>query len=159
MAARGRVYEAVVAAPFGRLGIQTRAGRLIAVDFMSARATLQAPRTELARRVCRELRAYFADPRHVIRLPLELKGSAHQRRVWRALARIPSGEIRSYGELAVRLRTSARAVGGACRANPVALVVPCHRVVAKSGLGGFMGRQSAAALGIKRWLLAHERRR
>ena len=159
MAPRARAYDAVIAAPFGRLGVRTHNDRLVDIDFVSARMPIQSPRSVFARRVCRELRAYFADGRHVIRLPLYLQGSEHQRRVWRALTRIPSGAVRSYGEIAKRLRSSARAVGGACRRNPIPIVVPCHRVVGKSGLGGFMGRQTGASLGIKRWLLAHERRR
>jgi methylated-DNA-[protein]-cysteine S-methyltransferase len=63
----------------------------------------------------------------------------------------------TYGELAQRLKSSARAVGNACRRNPIAIVVPCHRVVAASGDGGFMGKRTGHALAIKRWLLAHER--
>jgi methylated-DNA-[protein]-cysteine S-methyltransferase len=158
MARRTVTYDAVIAAPFGRLGIRTGDDRLLDIDFVSARVRLQAPAGAFARRVCRELRAYFADSRHAWKLPLGFEGSDHQRRVWRALARIPAGEVRSYGEIAKRLRSSARAVGGACRRNPIPIVVPCHRVVAAGGVGGFMGRQSGSALDVKRWLLAHERR-
>lgn len=158
MARRSRTFDAVIAAPFGRIGIRVRAGRLVEVDFLPARARLQPPRDAFARRVCRALRAYLADPRRPLRLPLALAGSEHQRRVWRALTRIPPGEVRSYGDIARRLGSSARAVGGACRRNPIPIVVPCHRVVATGGMGGFMGRSSGTALAIKRWLLAHEAR-
>lgn len=159
MALHPERYEAVIAAPFGRLGIRTFNDRLTEIDFLSARASPRPPRTAFGRRVCRELRAYFADAHHVIRLPLALSGSEHQRRVWRALTKIRPGAVRHYGEIADRLGSSARAVGGACRRNPIPIVVPCHRVVGKSGLGGFMGRQSGPPLAIKRWLLAHEHRR
>lgn len=158
MARRTGPYDAVIAAPFGRLGVRTDNNRLVDIDFAPARLPLKAPAHAFARRVCRELRAYFANPRHVFRLPLHLPGTEHQRRVWRALTRIPSGAVRSYGDVAKRLHSSARAVGGACRRNPVPIVVPCHRVVSHSGLGGFMGRRSGSALAVKRWLLAHERR-
>jgi methylated-DNA-[protein]-cysteine S-methyltransferase len=158
MARRPDAYDAVIAAPFGRLGIRTSGDRLLDIDFVSARVPLQPPAEAFARRACRELRAYFADPRHVPRVPVQLVGSLHQLRVWRALSRIPPGEVRSYGDLAGRLKSSPRAVGGACRRNPIPIVVPCHRVVSASGLGGFMGRRSGSALDIKRWLLAHERR-
>lgn len=158
MARRTRRYDAVIAAPFGRLGISTHQGRLRDIDFVSARVALRAPVDAFTRRVCDELRRYFADARHVPRLPLMLDGTEHQRRVWRALTRIPPGAVRSYGQLARQLRSSARAVGGACRSNPIPVVVPCHRVVSEGGIGGFMGRRSGAALKIKRWLLAHERR-
>jgi methylated-DNA-[protein]-cysteine S-methyltransferase len=158
VAARADVYDAVIAAPFGRVGIRTHGDRLVDIDFVSTRVSTRSPRTALAQRVCRELRAYFANPRHAMRLPIRLEGTGHQRRVWRALARIPAGEVRSYGEIAKGLRSSARAVGGACRSNPIPIVVPCHRVIGKRGLGGFMGEQSGSALGIKRWLLTHEQR-
>lgn len=157
MARRTDTYDAVIAAPFGRLGIRTSSDRLVNIDFVSARARLRPPASAFARRVCRELRAYLADSRHAFRVPVQVAGSAHQRRVWRALTRIPPGEVRSYGDLAERLKSSPRAVGGACRRNPIPIVVPCHRVVSAGGLGGFMGRQSGSALKIKRWLLAHER--
>jgi len=78
--------------------------------------------------------------------------------VWEAMQAIPAGETRTYGEIAAAIGSSARAVGGACGANPIPLVVPCHRVVASGGrLGGFMGaREEGFELAIKRWLLAHE---
>jgi len=74
------------------------------------------------------------------------------------MQRIPAGKTRTYGEVAQELHSSARAVGGACGANPIPLVVPCHRIVASGGsLGGFMGaREEGFELGIKRWLLEHE---
>jgi len=152
------VYDAVIAAPFGRIAIRTRLGRVTDIDFVSGRLPLKAPQSAFARRVCRILRAYISDSSRAIKLPLALEGSAHQRRVWRALIGIPAGEVRSYGEIARRLRSSPRAVGGACRTNPIPIGVPCHRVVAKHEIGGFMGQRSGSALAIKRWLLAHERR-
>ena len=71
---------------------------------------------------------------------------------------IPRGETRSYGELAKQLRSAAQAVGQACGANPLPIVIPCHRVVGKAGMGGFMKHGDGAPLDIKRWLLTHERR-
>jgi methylated-DNA-[protein]-cysteine S-methyltransferase len=74
------------------------------------------------------------------------------------MQRIDAGKTRTYGELADELRSSARAVGGACGANPIPVVVPCHRVIASGGrIGGFMGaKDEGFELGIKRWLLEHE---
>lgn len=150
-------YDAVIAAPFGRVGVRTEDGRVVDVGFLSARTPLKAPRDAFTRRICRALAQYFADSRRPLRLPLALHGSVHQQRVWRALTRIPPGEVRSYGDLARRLKSSPRAIGAACRTNPIAIIVPCHRVVAQTGLGGFMGRRGGDALKIKRWLLEHER--
>ncbi|MEI6226530.1 MAG: methylated-DNA--[protein]-cysteine S-methyltransferase [Deltaproteobacteria bacterium] len=85
--------------------------------------------------------------------PLDLHGTEHQRIVWKALLEIPWGETITYGELAGRIGSrGARAVGNANGHNPVAILVPCHRVVATGGgLGGYSG-----GLDVKRWLLAHE---
>jgi len=103
-----------------------------------------------------ELEAYFADPEHPIDCPVATAGSAFQRRVWDRIAAIPSGVTATYGAIAAELGSSARAVGNACRANPVPLCVPCHRVVAAKGLGGFAGDRSGRLVQIKHWLLTHE---
>ncbi len=155
MADRKEGYAAVIAAPFGRLGIHAGEA-LTSIDFVSNRIPLQPPRTPLARQVCAQLKAYFADPRTRFDLPLAPDGTQFQQRAWRALQRIPSGAARTYGELARMLKSAPRAVGGACRANPIPIVVPCHRVVAANGPGGFMGATRGRAMDIKHWLLEHE---
>jgi methylated-DNA-[protein]-cysteine S-methyltransferase len=103
------------------------------------------------------LRAYFAgDLGAIDGLPVATGGTDFQRAVWAALREIPCGETRSYGELAQRIGhpTAVRAVGLANGANPVAVVVPCHRVIGADGsLTGY-----GAGIERKRWLLAHERR-
>jgi methylated-DNA-[protein]-cysteine S-methyltransferase len=156
MVDRTTPYDAVIAAPFTRLGIGLMEGALARIDFVSQRVPLRAPQTSLGREIREQLNAYFRDPRFRFTLPLVLTGSAYQQGVWRALRRIPAGVALSYGELAARMRTSARAVGGACRANPVPIVIPCHRVVAVNAIGGFMGQRSGPKLELKRWLLQHE---
>ena len=105
------------------------------------------------------LGAYFADPAATFDLPLDPSGTPFQRDVWRQLHVIEVGRTRCYGDIAQRLRTSARAVGNACRANPIALIVPCHRVVSIQGLGGYAGATSGWKLSVKKWLLEHEQRR
>lgn len=145
----------MIASPLGRLGIEARAA-LTSIDFVSPRTPLRAPVTPLARRVCVQLRSYFSNPRTRFRLPLAMHGSDYQKRVWRAMRRIPAGRVQSYGDLARSLGSAPRAVGGACRENPVPIIVPCHRVVSASGLGGFMGATGGRAIAIKRWLLRHE---
>jgi len=155
MADRKKAYSAVIAAPFGRLGIHAQEA-LTSIDFVSNRVPLRPPRTPLARQVCSQLKTYFTDPRTRFDLPLVPDGTLFQQRTWRALQRIPSGTARTYGELARTLKSAPRAVGGACRANPIPIVVPCHRVVAANGVGGFMGATRGRAMDIKRWLLEHE---
>jgi len=97
------------------------------------------------------LKEYFAG--RPPRLPtLNLRGTPYQQAVWRALLAIPWGDVRTYGDVARELGSGARAVGGANHRNPVAILVPCHRVVAvNGGLGGYGG-----GVERKRWLLAHE---
>jgi O-6-methylguanine DNA methyltransferase len=102
-----------------------------------------------------QLREYFVGERTTFDLPLDLPGSAFQERVWDELARIPYGETISYRELAGRVGVPAgtRAVGRANGSNRLAVIVPCHRVVASGGgLGGY-----GAGLAAKRWLLDLER--
>jgi methylated-DNA-[protein]-cysteine S-methyltransferase len=153
----GSTYAARLRAPFAVLGIRTNTGALTGIEYLSLRERSQAPVDAIAERACRQLERYLADPQWRFTLPLAPAGTAFQRRVWDSLAKIPLGESRTYGELARSLHTAPRAVGGACGANPIALVIPCHRVVGSQGsLGGFMGVTEGDPIAIKRWLLAHE---
>jgi methylated-DNA-[protein]-cysteine S-methyltransferase len=103
----------------------------------------------------RELREYFAGERREFTVPLALAGTEFQKKVWRALASIPFGETRSYGELAKQIGSplASRAVGAANGRNPIPIILPCHRVIGSTGsLTGFGG-----GLPMKQQLLAHER--
>lgn len=102
------------------------------------------------------LSAYFDDPHTPIPTQQPDCGTLYQQRVWQALQQIPVGEVRTYGELSAQLKSSPRAVAQACRANPLPILIPCHRVVSASGLGGYMGQTTGPMLEIKRWLLHHE---
>ena len=101
-----------------------------------------------------QLGEYFAGKRRDFDLPLMPGGTAFRQRVWRALREIPFGELRTYGDLAAKLHTAPRAVGGACGANPIGIVVPCHRVV--GGKGALVGFSSGDGCDTKRVLLALE---
>ena len=150
--------EFVAASPIGLLAVRLWGGRLVSIDFLTEGRVQQAT-DDTAKEVQRQLAAYFAEGAWPFDLPLELRGTTFQQRVWQALRRIPAGEVRSYGQLARQLGSSARAVGNACRANPLPIVVPCHRVVGAAGLGGYSGYSGETAeegLRIKRWLLTHE---
>ncbi len=150
------VYQAVLAAPGFRLGIRCDDDEIRAIEFLEAGAEV-APQLPLAREAVRQLHAYLKDPRFVPGLPLQACGTPFQRRVWGAIATIPCGQTRSYGELAQAVRSAPRAVGGACGANPYPIVVPCHRIVAADGaMGGFARQRGGFLLEIKGWLLAHE---
>lgn len=103
-----------------------------------------------------QIQQYLADPSHKFTLKFELNGTKFQKKVWLKLTQIPTGTTISYGELAEELNSSARAVGNACRANPLPIIFPCHRVVAKDDLGGFAGETEGLLLSHKKWLLKHE---
>lgn len=147
-------FDAIVAAPFGALGVRAR-DAVTEIRFIPHAKPL-APRTALAREVSAQLRAYLRDPAFRFDLPLETGGTEFQQRVWSALQAIRPGRVLTYGGLAERLHSGPRAIGGACRSNPIPVVVPCHRVVAAHGLGGFMGGVGSSDTRIKQWLLAHE---
>ncbi len=149
-------YQALFSAPFAVLGIRTARECLTGIDFLPPGTPLQPPCDAFTARVCEQLAAYLADSRFAFDLPLSVLGTPFRQRVWQALCAIPPGEPLTYGELARRLDSAPRAVGQACGANPIPIVIPCHRVVAKDGLGGFMGHGSGDPLDIKRWLLRHE---
>jgi len=138
------------------LGVTVHGEVVTSIDFLSAKAAPYTAHSEITRETVKQLRAYFRDPQHRFTLPLDPAGTPFRLAVWDAMRRIPAGETRSYGELARQLGSSARAVGGACRANPIPLVIPCHRVVAAQGVGGFMGVTAGRGIQLKQRLLAHE---
>ena len=150
-------YQAIVAAPFGALGVRVADGVLTGIDFLPVVSGLRAANEVATQTICAQLAAYLKNPHHPLDFPLFLTGTPFQQRVWRAMQAIPVGETLTYAELAQRISSGPRAVANACGANPIPVFIPCHRVVAKSGLGGFMGGREAASLSIKQWLLAHER--
>ena len=139
-----------IESPVGDLTITEIDGAITRLAW--ARAVDEAE-TPLLLRAARQLDAYFAGRLRDFDLPLAPVGTIHQRRVWRAMVEIPFGETESYGSIARRLGSAAQAVGQACGANPIPVIVPCHRVVAASGLGGFSGGSGVAT---KEILLAHE---
>ncbi len=104
--------------------------------------------------IANEIDAYFHNPHHRFQLALKPQGTIYQQRVWNELLVIPIGRTVTYGELANTLQSGPRAVGQACKKNPIALFIPCHRVVGKANQGGYMGR--ASALHYKIALLKHE---
>jgi len=149
-------FQAIISAPFGKLGIRCSDTDLLGIEFLPGKTKSQPPQGAMAKTICAELEAYLADAKHEIDLPFELGGTHHQFDVWQAMLNIPCGQTLTYGELAKQIGSSAQAVGRACGSNPIPIVIPCHRVVGKSGLGGFMQHTEGESLDIKRWLLAHE---
>ena len=148
--------HAVIDTPVGRLGLRAQANVLTSVDFLPDGADLREPLSPFLRTAVARLRAYFRDRETNFDLALSPTGTAYQRSIWKALAAIPCGQVQTYAQLAQQAGGSARSVAAACKANPWPIIVPCHRVVAKNGLGGYCGATAGRALENKRWLLRHE---
>jgi methylated-DNA-[protein]-cysteine S-methyltransferase len=153
-------FHARFSTPFAVIGVRTAGADANAwvqrIDYLPHGASPLAPRNALAERVGRQLEHYLDDPDYRFNLPYQLEGTPFQQRVWRAISTIASGRTLTYGDIAQKIHSAPRAVGGACGANRLPLLIPCHRVVAVGGLGGFMRTGGGALLEIKQWLLNHE---
>ena len=164
-------WAARLRTPFAVLGVRTDGCAVTHLTYLPRDERAQAPADAVAAKLALEIERYLADPEFRFTVPLAPAGTPFQQRVWQALGAIAPGQSRTYGEVARMVRSAPRAVGQACGANRIALVIPCHRVVAAMGsLGGFMGvagattgasRSDAAVeegspIAIKRWLLRHE---
>ena len=149
-------WQAIIPTPLGPLGIRTEGADVTEIEFLSPDAAPQPADDPLTARAAAQLEAYFADSRQPFTLPLRPRGTPFQQSVWRLLRKIPTGQVWTYGQLAQRLGSGPRAVGNACRHNPLPVIVPCHRVVGASGLGGYAGQTEGRNMEIKCWLLIHE---
>ena len=149
-------YDAIISTPVGFVGVCTEGDAVTQIDLNLSSVAEQRAKSRVGAETVVFLQRYFEQGHWSADTPLQLSGTAFQQRVWSCLLAIPTGVVVTYGELAAQLKSSARAVGQACRRNPSPIVVPCHRVVAASGLGGFAGDTAGAMSDIKRWLLHHE---
>lgn len=145
----------LIDSPAGRLLLVEAEGELAEIRYVDDTTRRASDDTPLLRRAERQLAEFFAGRRHSFDLPLVPARTAFQQKVREAMQRIPYGQTRSYGELAHEAGGAPRAIGQACGANPLPLVVPCHRVVGAVGLGGYSGGKG---LETKRFLLALESR-
>jgi len=151
------VYAAKVRTPFAVLGLGTNGSALTRLTYLPLTEIATAPTNRVAEEAARQLERYLSDPGYRFTVALAPAGTSFQQRFWAALSAIPRGQLRTYGDVARVVRTAPRAVGQACGANRIALIIPCHRVVGAQGsLGGFMHAADGDPVAIKRWLLAHE---
>jgi len=140
--------------PVGRLVLTAKNGALVSVMWAGTATPEGGDDLDpVLREACAQLSAYFAGRLTRFDLPLAPAGTPFRQRVWAAMAAIPYGQTLTYGDIARALGTAPRAVGGACGANPLPIIIPCHRVVGGNGPGGYSG---ARGLATKHWLLAHE---
>lgn len=156
---QGRLFSAIVETSFGAVGIRTADGAVNELVYLPSSFHEKAATDAVAEQAAHQVTRYLDDPDYRFTLPLATVGTAFQQKVWAAIAAIPRGEVLTYGDIARGIRSAPRAVGQACGANWFPLVIPCHRVTAAGGLGGFAHSDDETGfhLGVKRWLLAHER--
>jgi methylated-DNA-[protein]-cysteine S-methyltransferase len=130
-----------IPSPVGQLTIDEEDDAIVAIRWADEPAGNGSP---LLAEAARQLDAYFAGQRSHFDLPLAPAGSSFEARVWSAMQLIPYGETRSYGDLASMIGSAPRPVGRACGRNPIPIVIPCHRVLARGGLGGYSGQGGLA---------------
>jgi methylated-DNA-[protein]-cysteine S-methyltransferase len=152
------LFSAIVGMPFGAVGVRTQAGLVLELTYLPREFHDKDPLDAVAEQAARQLERYAREPDFRFDLPLTPVGSVFQRKVWSAISAIPRGAVLTYGQVAKQIGTAPRAVGQACGANWYPLVIPCHRVTASGGLGGFSHQDEGDGFhtGVKRWLLAHE---
>lgn len=153
---RNHKPEATFETPIGWIGLSTHENFLTHVHLLgSGKYTENCP-TTFTKKIRQKFLRYFENPHYTVECPILLTGTSFQLKIWRMLARIPCSTLVTYGDLAKKSQSSARAIGQACRTNPCPIVIPCHRVVAKHHLGGFNGHSSGKFWKMKEQLLALE---
>lgn len=138
-----------IASPLGPLTLTETDGALTALVW----GTGPSDDSPLLRDAESQIAAYFSGHRQEFDLPMGVMGSDFQKAVCKAMLDIPHGQTRSYGDLAKALSAPAQAIGQACGANPIPILIPCHRITGTQGLGGFSGGSGPET---KIWLLRHE---
>jgi methylated-DNA-[protein]-cysteine S-methyltransferase len=154
-------HRITINTPLGSIAIAEQDGAIVALDWhmmdgrdMDGRVGRPTAATPLLRRAADQLAEYFARQRRAFDLPLAPEGSEFQQRVWRRMAQIPYGKTMTYGDMAHAIGSAPRAVGGACGRNPIAIVIPCHRVI--GGSGALTGYSGAGGVNTKQFLLELE---
>lgn len=149
------LYHTRISTHFGDWSVSDDGQHVVALDYWPE-PTITYSETELGLNAKEQVLRYIADASFQFDLPLKPVGTDFQQKVWRMMCQIPAGETLTYGDVANSLNSAARAVGGACRANPIPLIIPCHRIVGKQGLGGFSGQTKGLTIDLKKLLLRHE---
>ena len=150
------MFDAVIEFPKFKLGVRTRGEHVVEIKYLPPSAALVKAKNPLAENAARQLERYREDADATFDFPVAIEGTALERGVWDAMCAIPRGRTRTYGEIAKQLGADARDIGQACGENRLPIVIPCHRVVAADGIGGFGHATGGYLLEAKRWLLNHE---
>ncbi|MDG1249166.1 MAG: methylated-DNA--[protein]-cysteine S-methyltransferase [Gammaproteobacteria bacterium] len=146
----------ILQSPLGPLRLTISVKGLQRLEYVAAGSPLSKPVSDLAKQAGQQLMAYFEGDCRGFDLPFDLIGTCYQKQVWSKLQQLYFGQTLSYGELAEKIDSGARAVGNACRSNPLLIIVPCHRVLRKDAVGGYSGQRDGIMMQRKLWLLQHE---
>jgi len=151
------VSQLIIRSPIGNILISLNGDEIDGIELFTSSVIKNEIHSEIQLKIMDQFTAYFKQAHNNWSLDLVKKGTPFQRQVWQYLHTISVGKTKTYSDIASALSTSPRAVANACRANPFAIVIPCHRVVAKTGLGGYYGKTIGKELNVKQWLLDHEK--
>ena len=152
---KNKHYDIVFKTDIALIGLQFEGLKLMQLDYLK-NEKIRVASSRAVNSVKNKIENYLADKTRILKVDMTLNVTPFQKKVLEQLQKIPYGETRTYGEIAKTLKTSPRAVGNACRNNPVPIVIPCHRVVSATGIGGYDGARSGSLLDIKRKLLQKE---
>lgn len=150
------MFDVTVDFPKMKVGVVTRDERVVEIRYLPLFSKEVTCKSKLGERAARQLERYRENPDTAFDLPLLVEGTELQKRVWDAMCAIPRGKTRTYGELGRELGAEARAIGQCCGDNRLPIVIPCHRIVAADGIGGFAHATDGYLIEAKRWLLSHE---
>jgi len=151
-----RLFTFFYQSPIGEIRIDWNDKGIFHSEICSGVADIRLLSLEEDIDIKKDFDAYFADGKYQFQTKVNPIGTMFQLQVWQALLQLRVGDVVTYGSLAKMLSTSAQAIGNACRTNPLAIMVPCHRVVSLNGIGGYYGESSGVRIDAKRWLLQHE---
>ncbi|WP_417452320.1 methylated-DNA--[protein]-cysteine S-methyltransferase [Kiloniella sp.] len=135
------MYHLTFTSPQGYLDVAEEDNKIVRLQWINDKKLYEQSPTPLLLKCKKQLEQYFAGKRNNFDdIPLAPQGTSFQKNVWNALYKIPYGKVKTYGDIAHEVESVARAVGGACGANPIPIIIPCHRVIAGNQvLGGFSG--------------------
>jgi methylated-DNA-[protein]-cysteine S-methyltransferase len=149
-------FDYILPSPIGHLGLNISAKGIQRLFYIKTKQDSNIPAAGFGAKVHQQIMEYFELQRTEFDLPIDIQGTAYQNRVWSEVAKIAYGESLTYGDIAKAINSGPRAVGNACRHNPIPIIIPCHRVVKKSGIGGYCGSVVGKEIQQKDWLLRHE---
>lgn len=149
-------FDFAMSSPIGMLGLVITDQAVSQISYLPKHSRSHIPQHGFAFEVYKQIVDYFELRRTCFELPLDIRGTPYQKKVWQSVARINYGESKTYGEIAAAIHSGPRAVGNACRSNPIPIMIPCHRVVKKVGIGGYCGSTEGVQVQHKDWLLQHE---